>query len=77
MRTGQGDPDARDAAFVNVSVVPMTGDLLLSNQTVVVRGGVITDIGPANRVGVPANAMRIDERRLAAKDINAVSGELL
>lgn len=62
IRTGQGDPDARDAAFVNVSVVPMTGDLLLSNQTVVVRGGVITDIGPANRVGVPANAMRIEGR---------------
>jgi hypothetical protein len=50
------------AAFVNVTVVPMDGDRLLSHQTVVVRDGRIAEIGPTARVHVPSGARRIDGR---------------
>lgn len=49
-------------AFTNVNVVPMTSEAVLTNQTVVVRNGRITTVGPANRVTVPNNAIRIDGR---------------
>jgi hypothetical protein len=40
-------------AFVNVSVVPMDTERLLRNQTVIVRNGLIAEIGDAKRVKVP------------------------
>jgi imidazolonepropionase-like amidohydrolase len=47
-------------AFVNVNVVPMDRDHVLTGQTVVVRGGRIVALGQADRVTVPAGAVRID-----------------
>lgn len=47
-------------AFVNVSVVPMDRDRVLTGQTVVVEGSRITAMGPAGRVTVPAGATRVD-----------------
>lgn len=47
-------------AFVNVSVVPMDAERVLSNQTVIVRNGLIAEIGDAKRVKVPGGAQRID-----------------
>jgi imidazolonepropionase-like amidohydrolase len=47
-------------AFVDVSVVPMDTDRVLSHQTVVVSGGRISAMGPVGRVTVPGNAVRID-----------------
>jgi adenine deaminase len=47
-------------AFVNVSVVPMDTERLLRNQTVIVRNGLIAEIGDARRVKVPNAAQRID-----------------
>lgn len=47
-------------AFVNVNVVPMDRERVLANQTVIVRNGSIAELGPANRVTVPANATRVD-----------------
>ncbi len=49
-------------AFVNVDVVPMDGDRVLRDYTVVINGQRITDIGPAGEVVVPATAKQIKAR---------------
>ena len=51
---------ARDVAFVNVSVIPMDRERLLRNQTVIVSDNSITTIGDAKRIKVPAGAQRVD-----------------
>jgi imidazolonepropionase-like amidohydrolase len=61
-------PEAREptspdtTAFVGVTVVPMDAERLLPGQTVLVQGSVITAMGPAESVPVPAGARRIDGR---------------
>ena len=52
----------QDVAFVDVNVVPMDRERVLSNQTVVVRNGRITAVGAADRTDVPAGALRIEGR---------------
>lgn len=52
--------DETVVAFVNVNVIPMDRERVLPNQTVIVRDGRITEIGPAKRVKVPKAAQRID-----------------
>jgi hypothetical protein len=47
-------------AFVNVNVVPMDGEQILKQQTVIVRDGVIERIGDGDQVDVPADAQAID-----------------
>lgn len=47
-------------AFENVSIIPMDRDGVVPGQTVVVQDGVITRVGPAGSVEVPAGATRID-----------------
>ncbi|MEQ1762038.1 MAG: amidohydrolase family protein [Pyrinomonadaceae bacterium] len=47
-------------AFVGVNVVPMDRERILANQTVIVRNGVITEIGDAKKVKVPKDAVRVD-----------------
>ena len=47
-------------AFTNVTVIPMDAERTLSAHTVVVSDGVITAVGPAGRVSVPAGATVID-----------------
>src|SRR5690348_8467356 len=47
-------------AFVNVSVIPMDHEQVLTGQTVLVRGTTIAEIGPAAQVAVPAGATRVD-----------------
>jgi imidazolonepropionase-like amidohydrolase len=49
-------------AFANVSVVPMDGERIVQNQTVVVRNGRIAEMGAAERVSVPNGAVKIDGR---------------
>lgn len=51
---------ARTVAFVGVSVVPLTSDVVLPNQTVVVDDGKIAAIGEAGRVSVPVGTQVID-----------------
>src|SRR5688572_1170596 len=46
--------------FENVNVIPMDRERVLEGQTVVVRDGRITQIGPAARVPAPAGATRVD-----------------
>jgi imidazolonepropionase-like amidohydrolase len=57
----QGSPfDPATFAFVNVNVVPMDSERVLSGQTVLVRDGRITAVGASGEVVVPAGATVID-----------------
>jgi imidazolonepropionase-like amidohydrolase len=49
-------------AFINVNLISMTGERLLTGQTVVVKDEKIIEVGQANRVRVPTEAMKIDCR---------------
>jgi imidazolonepropionase-like amidohydrolase len=49
-------------AFVNVHVVPMDGERVLPAQTVLIKDGLIAEIGPAYSVRVPSDALKIDGR---------------
>lgn len=46
-------------AFVNVNVIPMDKEHVLKNQTVIVRNGIVTDIGGAKKIKVPKDALVI------------------
>jgi imidazolonepropionase-like amidohydrolase len=47
-------------AFVNVNVVPMTQEVILSDQMVLVGKGRITAVGSPDKVKIPGNAFIID-----------------
>lgn len=47
-------------AFTDVTVIPMDRERTVPGQTVLVQDGVITAVGPASEVTVPAGATRID-----------------
>ncbi len=49
-------------AFIDVSVLPMDRERVISHQTVVVRGSRIATMGPANTITVPATAVHVDGR---------------
>ena len=49
-------------AFVNVTVLPMDRQTELRDQTVVVRDRDIVELGPAAKVTVPQDAVRVDAR---------------
>ncbi|NRB50707.1 MAG: amidohydrolase family protein [Saprospiraceae bacterium] len=51
---------AKVIAFVNVNVLPMNGEGLMPNQTVLVKNAKIQKIGPADNIRVPKSAMQID-----------------
>ena len=46
--------------FQNVNLVPMTNEKIVKDQTVLVRGKRIIEIGPSKRIAVPQNARVID-----------------
>ena len=46
--------------FIDVNVVPMDRERVLPHQTVIVRDGVIAEIGDVKRVKIPNGAQRID-----------------
>ena len=52
--------DSETTVFVGVHVIPMDKERVLRNQTVVVRSGVIAEIGDAKKVKVPRGARKID-----------------
>lgn len=52
--------DAKTTAFTNVNVIPMDKERVLQNQTVIVRDGVIAEIGDAKKVKIPKDAVKID-----------------
>ena len=47
-------------AFVGVNLVPMTGNIVLPDQTVLVRGGRIEAVGLSNEIKVPRKSAVID-----------------
>ncbi len=47
-------------SFVNVNVVPMDADRVLSDQTVIVENGRIKEVGAASDVKIPKGAVEID-----------------
>ena len=53
---------AQVTAFVDVSVIPMDTERIVSGQTVLVRDGRIAAVGPVADVDVPSEAVRIDGR---------------
>jgi len=53
-------PTTGDFAFTGVTVIPMDRESTLADQTVVVRDGRITAIGPANEIEIPAGATVIE-----------------
>src|SRR5918993_5384880 len=55
-------PSPRVTVFENVNVIPMDRERVLKNQTVVVRDGVIAEVGDARKVKAPAGAVRVDGR---------------
>ena len=53
-------PPQRTTAFVNANVVPMDGEGVLADHTVVVSSGRIVEMGPSASVDPPSGAMVID-----------------
>ena len=51
---------SQTTAFVSVNVIPMDRERVLANQTVIVKNGVIAEIGDAGKVKVPKDAVRVD-----------------
>jgi hypothetical protein len=56
-----GEAQARGTlAVVNANVLPMDRDTVLSGQTVLIRDGIIRQVGSSSRVRIPTGATRID-----------------
>ena len=51
-----------ETAFVGVTVVPMDRERLVPNQTVIVRGQTIAEMGPSASITVPGRALRVEGR---------------
>ena len=51
---GQSGAAAGTIAFIGVHVLPMDKEVVLRDQTVIVRDGRIQQVGPAGKVQVPA-----------------------
>lgn len=49
-------------AFVGVNVIPMDRERVLADQTVIVRNGMIAEIGDVSKVKVPKDAVTVDGR---------------
>ncbi|MGQ0542168.1 MAG: amidohydrolase family protein [Blastocatellia bacterium] len=47
-------------AFVGVNVIPMDRERILQNQTVIIRNGLIAEIGDAKKIKVPKDVTRVD-----------------
>src|SRR5215510_6872302 len=50
----------RPVAFLNVNVVPLDSERVLTGHTVIVKDGLIAALGPSDKVKVPPEALRID-----------------
>lgn len=53
-------PGQSQTVFTNVSVIPMNGEQVLENQTVIVERDRIVEVGLSSEVNVPPNATIID-----------------
>lgn len=59
-----GKPLRKDLVlvFINVNVVPMDKEQILSNQIVIIKNGIIAEIGETNNIRIPTNSKIIDGR---------------
>jgi hypothetical protein len=55
-----GDRARGHAAFIHVNLVPMTGETVIENQTVLVEGATVVGIGDPDTLPVPGGAEVID-----------------
>jgi imidazolonepropionase-like amidohydrolase len=53
-------PPSETIAFLHTNVVPMTHDVVLEDQTVVIQNGRVSAIGSAQRIHIPAGTRRIE-----------------
>ncbi|HEX2269338.1 MAG TPA: hypothetical protein VHH35_07385 [Pyrinomonadaceae bacterium] len=51
---------AQTVAFTNVNVIPMDRERVLPNQTVLIKNGLISEIGNTGKVKLPKDAVRVD-----------------
>ena len=51
---------ATPTAFINVNIVPMTEEVVIAGQTVIVDNGLITSIGPVDSTPLPEHADIVD-----------------
>jgi len=60
--TGNASPATADGglAVVNVTVIPMDSERMLRGHTVIIRDGLIAQLGPSADIRIPADAQRID-----------------
>jgi cytosine/adenosine deaminase-related metal-dependent hydrolase len=60
---GQSNPlDSKTTAFVGVNVIPMNKERIIQNQTVIVKNGLIAEIGDAKKIKVPKDAQIVDAK---------------
>ncbi len=52
--------DDQPIAITHVHLVPMTAEIILDNQTVLIEGSTISAVGPADEIKIPHNAAVID-----------------
>jgi imidazolonepropionase-like amidohydrolase len=53
---------AQVTAFVGVNVIPMDRERVIANQTVIVKNGLIAEVGDSAKVKVPAGAAVVDSK---------------
>ena len=58
----QTSPGKRSIAILHATVIPMDRERRLNDYTVVVTNGRIVAMGPASKVKIPGNALRVDAR---------------
>ena len=58
--TSVASASAQTVAFTNVTLIPMDRERIIANQTVLIKNGVIAEIGDAKKVKPPKDAVRID-----------------
>ncbi len=61
-KSAELEPAGVPVALVDVNVVPMDGERVLEDQTVLVRDGLIERIGDAGDVAVPADALLVEAK---------------
>jgi cytosine/adenosine deaminase-related metal-dependent hydrolase len=52
--------DDQIVSFENINVIPMNQEHVLFDQTVIVQGGRIQEIGPASSINIPDETTRVD-----------------
>jgi hypothetical protein len=52
--------DGSSIAVINVNVIPMSRNTVLESQTLIIRNGKIVELGPSNKIKIPAGAKTVD-----------------